>query len=95
MDIPFVLLHVSTFMTLILLILVMRIKNKKALQYYFIFAILDIFLWCTLLLIRQYLMPVDQKADLFFKNSFNVLLFFLSALFFYIGYGFFKSQGLN
>jgi signal transduction histidine kinase len=91
MDIPFILLHVSTLLSFVLFILILRIKDKKALQKYFIFAVLVIFLWCALWLIRQYMMPIDKNADLIFKNCFNTLNFFLSILLFFIGYDFSKS----
>ena len=91
MDIPFILLHVSALLTLFLLVLIVRKKNKRTLQYYFVFAILDIFLWSVLLLAHQYMMPVDQTTDLIFKNCFNTLLFFLSVLLFFMGFGFSKS----
>ena len=91
MDIPFILLHVSTLLTLALLILVLRIKNKKTLQYYFLFTFFDIFLWSALWLVHQYMMPVDQDTETFFYNCFNMLIFGISILLFFIGYGFSKA----
>ena len=91
MDISFILLHLSTLLTFILLILIIRIKYKKALHYYFIFAVIDIFLWCALWLVHQYLPSLDQNTELIFYNCFNTLLFCISALLFFIGYVFSKS----
>lgn len=91
MDIPLMLLYVSTVMTLVLLILIIRTKNKKALQNFFLIAFWDIFLWSGLDLLRQNFPPDSKLTEVFYYNGINTLMFFLSLLLLYIGYGFSKS----
>ena len=91
MDIPFVLLHLTTALTFTLFALILRFRNKKALHYYFIFTFLAVFLWCLLFLIQQYMMPIDQSATLFFNICFNSLILCLSILLFFIGYIYSKT----
>lgn len=91
MDVPFILLHVSTLLTIIMLFLVLRLRNKKALHYYTLFADLDIFLWCSLALIQQYSQSTDVRFEQFLNNALNTAIVFLSVLLFFIGYTYSKS----
>lgn len=85
------LLHVSTLLTCILLILILRIRHKKALHYYSLVAVADIFAWCLMALFRQYMRPLDQNAEMFFISCYNTLIIGLSFLLFFIGYAYSKS----
>ncbi len=92
MEIAFVLLHVSTLLTLILLVLLWRIKNKKPLHKYFNLAILDIFLWCLVSLIQQYIGKSDDiTISILISNLIDSFIGFLSFLLFFIGYAYSKS----
>lgn len=90
MNISFLLLNISALLTFILLILILRIKNKKALHYFFLLADLDIFLWCAVWLLEQYTEILDGSMMLFI-NIQNTLIFPLSVLLFFIGYLYAKS----
>ncbi len=91
MDISFILLHISTGLTFVLFLLIVRFKNKKALHFYFLFAFFAIFLWSVLFLIQQYISPLNLNATLSLNNCINSLLNFISILLFFIGYVYAKS----
>jgi two-component system sensor histidine kinase BarA len=91
LDVAFVLLHLSTALTFILFILILRVRNKKALHYYFIFAVLAIFVWCVLFLVQQYMQPLDKNTGMFLNNCLSSNAVFLSVLLFFIGFVYSKS----
>ncbi len=91
MDASFILLHISTGLTFVLCLLIVRFKNKKALHYYFIFAFLAIFLWSVVSLIQQYIMPLDLSTTKLLNSFINSLLNFISILLFFVGYVYAKS----
>lgn len=87
-SIPFVLLHLSMILTLILLILMIRMKDKKALHFSSIYAVLSVFLWCVISLAEQYAFKAFNYSGMLFTNfSFSVVAF-VSVLIFFLGYSF-------
>ena len=91
MDISFILLHISTGLTFVLFLLIIRFRNKKALHFYFLFAFLAIFLWSVLCLIQQYITPLDLSTTKLLNSFINSLLNFISILLFFVGYVYAKS----
>lgn len=53
-NVSFILLHISTVLTLTLFVVVLRMKNKKGLHYQALGLVLVIFLWCFFSLMEQY-----------------------------------------
>lgn len=88
---PFMLLHISTGLTFILMMLVLRFRNKKALHYYSLFAIMDIFLWCLLSLLQQYLLRLYDVSSLILNYSIDTATIILPVLLLFIGYTYSKS----
>jgi two-component system sensor histidine kinase HupT/HoxJ len=92
MNIPFMLLHLSTLLTFILLILMLRIKNKKALHYFSVLTDLAVFLWCFVSLIEQYATRWFNYSGMFFTNSSFSAVAFVSVLIFFLGYSFSHNE---
>jgi two-component system sensor histidine kinase HupT/HoxJ len=79
---PFVLLHISTLLTFILLIFTARIKNKKEIHYLAVGLVLVIFLWCAVSLVEQYLIRnFDYHGMLITNISFTITSFLPVTLF--------------
>ena len=91
MDIPFILLHISTILALALIILVFRLKNKKALHYYFIIAIADLFVWCLLSLIQQYQLKIYDSSPTIMSNSITTFTITLPIFLFLFCYTYSKA----
>ena len=67
MGIPFALLCLSTFLTCTLLILLLRIKNKK-LHHSALGLILVVLLWCIVTLGELYTTSIHQNNGMLFTN---------------------------
>ena len=92
MDIPFILLHISTLLTLTLLFLIVRFSNKKALHYYFMFAIIDLFLWCLLSLAQQYILRLNDITNILLVKCIDTVTICLPVFLFFVGYSYLKSS---
>lgn len=88
MDIPFILLHVSALLTCILLILTLRIKNKKALHYSALGLVLVVFLWCIFSLANLYATKYFYYNGMLFANLLASIYEFLSITLFIFGFNY-------
>lgn len=91
MDFTFLLLHVSVLLNLLLLFLIFRFKNKKALHYYTFFAVFVIFLWCSMYLIQQYIIRLDETTSMLINKIIDSSIGYLSVSLFFVGYAYSKS----
>lgn len=88
MDISFLLLHLSTLLTCILLILVLRIKNKKALHYSAFGLVLVVFLWCTFALVELYATMYYSYNGMLFANLLSSVYQFMAVTLFIFGFNY-------
>ncbi len=91
MNLPIVLLSISTILTFGLLILILRVKNKKSLYYFSFFAVFDIFLSCAISLIQQYNQQISADTGVIITNTLVTVTSFLPVLLFFVGYVYSKS----
>jgi signal transduction histidine kinase len=88
MDISFLMLHLSTLLTCILLILVLRIKNKKALHYSAFGLVLVVFLWCMITLVGLYATSYYSYSGMLFANLLSSVYQFLAVTLFIFGFNY-------
>jgi two-component system, NtrC family, sensor histidine kinase HupT/HoxJ len=95
-EIAFVLLHISTFLTFILLIFILRLKNKKTLHLISFGADLVIFLWCAFSLAEQYSSKNYHYGGMVFTNLVFSTIVFVSVYIFLLGYSYsHEDLGIN
>jgi two-component system sensor histidine kinase HupT/HoxJ len=88
MDIPFALLHLSAVLTCILFILMLRMKNKKALHYSALGLVLVVFLWCVFALVNIYVTSYYHYNGMLFAYLFTSINGFLSVTLFLFGFSY-------
>lgn len=85
---PFIVLHISTLLTLSLFVIILRIKNKKTLHYFAISTIFFVFLWGLGNLAEQYAMFYLDYNGMFFTNVYFTAVSFIPVCFFLMSYSF-------
>lgn len=85
-SLPFIFLHISTFLTFILLLLITRIKNKKSLHIFSLLCVFLIFSWCLTALVEQYFVQLFGYNGIIFNNITITITSFLPVSLFYFGY---------
>jgi len=83
-----ILLHISTILILVLLLLVVRMRNKQEIHYISIGLISAIFVWCTSMLIEAYAIAIFSYTGMIFTNIYFTAVGFVSVLIFLLGRSF-------
>lgn len=92
---PFIILHISTLLTLILLIIVLRMKNKKTLHYFTISTVFFVLLWGIGTLMEQYAIHYFSYKGMLFTNIYFTAVSFIPVSFFLMSYSFAYSTILK
>jgi two-component system sensor histidine kinase HupT/HoxJ len=88
MGIPFALLCLSTFLTCALLILLLRIKNKKMLHHSALGLVFVVLLWCIVTLGELYITSIHQNNGMLFTNLLFSITGFLPVSLFIFGFNY-------
>ncbi|SHI02323.1 Signal transduction histidine kinase [Sporobacter termitidis DSM 10068] len=91
-DLPFILLHVAVLSTLVFLIYIVTIRNKKTLHYLFIGVVIVAFVWTGIALLQVYSKALLNYSGMLLTNIYFSAAGFVSFFLFYIGFVFKNSH---
>ena len=90
-----ILLHLSTILIALLLIIIVRMKRKHEIHHISIALISCIFIWCASMLLEAYALRFWGYTGMFFTNIYFTAVGFVSVFIFLFGLSFSMSTSIN
>lgn len=91
----FVLLHLTTILVFVLLLIISRMKKKQEIHFISIGLILSIFTWCLFMLLEVYAFQYFDYKGMCFTNTYFSAVGFVSVYIFLLGLSFSAGTSIN